>query len=148
MSNTRTNKPVIMKNGKSGNGLAYFKLVNLMFFSSLIALSPLSINASEPINITSKSDSGYYEGNYGKGAYWVTSGLYSSIFNIHGKRVTDKPKRYFIYSRGYLDKTSPYQTHHSAAPISNKHIDSKLRLPRKINLKILRIVQSKSIVQV
>lgn len=137
-----------MKNGKSGNGLAYFKLVHLMFFSSLIALSPLSINASEPINIPSKSDLGYYEGNYGKGAYWVTPGLYSSMFNIHGKRVTDKPKRYFIYSRGYLDKTSPHQTHHSAAPISNKHIDSKLRLPRKINLIILRIVQSKRIVQV
>ena len=137
-----------MKNGKSGNGLAYFKLVHLLFFSSLVALSPLSINASEQINITPKTDSGYYEGNYGKGAYWVTPGLYSSIFNIHGKRVTNKPKRYFIYSRGYLDKTSPYQTHHSAAPIKNKHIDPKLRLPRKISLKISRTVQSKSIVQV
>ena len=137
-----------MKNGKSGNRLIYFKLVHLLFFSSLVSLSSLSINASEQVNITSKADSGYYEGNYGKGAYWVTPGLYSSIFNIHGKRVTDKPKKYFIYSRGYLDKTSLYQTHHSAAPIQNKHIDRKLRLPRKINLKISRTMQLKSIVQV
>ncbi len=137
-----------MKNGKSGNGLACFKLAHLLLFSSLVALSPLSINASEQINITSKTDSGYYEGNYGKGAYWVTPGLYSSIFNIYGKRITDKPKKYFIYSRGYLDKTSPYKTHHSAAPIKNKHIDPKLRLPRNINLKISRTMQSKSIVQV
>jgi len=136
MSNTRKNKIVITGNGKPGSRLAYFKLVHLLFFSSLVALSPLPVSAAEQTNIAPKTDSGYYEGNYGKGTYWVTPGLYSSIFNIHEGKVSDKPKKYFIYSRGQLGEARLYQTHHNAAPVKNKHINPELRLPRKIHLKI------------
>lgn len=138
MSNARKNKIVITGNGKPGSRLAYFKLVHLLFFSSLVALSPLSVSAAEQTNIAPKTDSGYYEGNYGKGTYWVTPGLYSSIFNIHGGKITDKPKKYFIYSRSHLDEARLYQTHHNAAPVKNKPINPELRLPRKIHLKISR----------
>lgn len=138
MSNTRKNKIVITGNGKPGSRLAYFELIHLLFFSFLVALSPLSVSAAEPTNIAPKTDSGYYEGNYGKGAYWVTPGLYSSIFNIHGKKITDKQKKYFIYSRGHLGEARLYQTHRKAAPVKNKHINPELRLPRKIHLKISR----------
>ncbi len=138
MSNTRKIQIVITGNGKPGSRLAYFKLVHLLFFSSLVALSPLSVNAAEQTNIAPKTDSGYYEGNYGKGAYWVTPGLYGSIFNIHGGKITDKPKKYFIYSHGHLGEARLYQTQHNAAPVKNKRINPELRLPRKIHLKISR----------
>jgi len=132
MHNTRKNKIAITGNSKPRNKLTYFKLVYLLFFSSLVALSPLSVSAADQINIAPKIDSGYYEGNYGKGAYWVTPGVYSSIFNIHGRKITDKPKKYFIYSRSHLGKARLYQTHDNAAPIKNKHINPELRLTRKI----------------
>jgi len=138
MSNTRKNKIVITGNSKYGSRLAYFKLVHLLFFSSLVALSPLSVSAAEQINITPKTDSGYYEGNYGKGVYWATPGLYSSIFNIHGGKITGRPKKYFIYSRGHLGKARLYQTLNNAAPVKNKYINPELRLPGKNHLKISR----------
>jgi len=134
MSNTRKNKIVTTRNGKLRRRPAYFKLVYLLFFSSLVALSPLSVSAAEQTNIAPKTDSGYYEGNYGKGVYWTTPGLYSSIFNIYKGKITDKPKKYFIYSRGHLGKSRPYQTHHNTAQVKNKHINPELQLPRKNHL--------------
>ena len=136
MYSTRKNKIVITENGKHGNKLAYFKLFHLLVFSSLIALSPLSVSAAEQTNVAPKNDSGYYEGNYGEGAYWTTPGVYSSIFNTHEGKITNKPKKYFIYSRRHLNEARPYQTHHNAAPVKNKHINPELLLPRKIHIKV------------
>ena len=131
MNNTRKNRIVITANSKHSDKFSHFKLVRLLFFSSLIALSPLSVSATEQKNKASKIDSGYYEGNYGKGVYWTTPGVYSSIFNPHGEKTTDKPKKYFIYNRRHLSEARPHQMHHDAAPVENKHINPELLLPGK-----------------
>ncbi|NOH21891.1 MBL fold metallo-hydrolase [Vibrio europaeus] len=68
---------------------------------------------------------GYYLGSYGDGAYWVTDGLYNSMFVVSDdgvividapptfadkipqaiSEVTDKPVKYFIYSHHHKDHT-------------------------------------------
>ena len=120
------------------------------------------------INIGSKTDSGYYDGSYGKGAYWVTPGLYGSMFSVDGNNVinsdgansstdksldsiregADKPKRYFIYSYYQLDQASDFiQISHDVARSETELMRNKLRLPRKIQVKISRVMQSKNFIQ-
>jgi len=89
MSNQLKNKLVILQSSNSGAGMITAKLICLLFISSLVGLFSLSINAAELTNITLKVDSGYYDGSYGRGAYWVTKGLYSSILSVGGKGVID-----------------------------------------------------------
>ena len=93
----------------------------------LLMLLPLSSsNASEPmINDPVIGSKGYYVGSYGDGAYWVTDGLYNSMFVVSNegvividapgsyagklldaiREVTDKPVKYFVYSHHHNDHT-------------------------------------------
>jgi len=68
---------------------------------------------------------GYHVGSYGGGAYWVTDGLWNSMFVVGDegvivvdaprsyadklpsaiREVTDKPVKYFIYSHHHVDHT-------------------------------------------
>jgi glyoxylase-like metal-dependent hydrolase (beta-lactamase superfamily II) len=68
---------------------------------------------------------GYHVGSYGGGAYWVTDGLYNSMFVVSDegvivvdapsgyadklldaiREVTDQPVRYFVYSHHHKDHT-------------------------------------------
>jgi len=126
MSNSRKNNVAIFRNVNAGSRLATVKLVLLLFFSSSIGLFSLSANAAELTGTASKIDSGFYDGSYGRGAYWVTRGPYSSIFSVDVKSIidtdapnantnkspssipegADKPVKYFIYSYYYLDHTN------------------------------------------
>lgn len=85
-----------------------------------------SVNAAEQtIEAPIIGPKGYHVGSYGDGAYWVTDGLYNSIFVVSTegvividapgsyadkllgaiREVTDKPVRYFIYSHHHRDHT-------------------------------------------
>jgi glyoxylase-like metal-dependent hydrolase (beta-lactamase superfamily II) len=68
---------------------------------------------------------GYHVGDYGDGAYWVTDGLYNSLFVVSNEgvividapwsladklqdaigEVTDQPVKYFVYSHHHNDHT-------------------------------------------
>ncbi len=126
MSNSKKYNVAIFRNVNAVSRLATIKLVHLLFFSSLVGLFSLSANAADLTGTASKIDSGFYDGSYGRGAYWVTRGLYSSIFSVDVKSVigtdttnantnksqssiregADKPVKYFIYSYYYLGHTS------------------------------------------
>ena len=168
MSNIRENKTAITRSGNTRSKLATIKLFHLLFFSSLVGLFSLSTNAAEQTNAASKTDSGYYDGSYGKGAYWITPGLYGSLFSVDGKNVidsdgpnsstnksldsmregTDKPKKYFIYSRYNLDQAiDSIQIGYDVARAETKFMRHELRLPRKIQVKISWVVQSKNFIQ-
>lgn len=115
MNNIRKREFAFTQSGNTRSRLVTIKLIHLLLISSLIGFFSLSASAAKPINIASKTDSGYYDGSYGKGAYWVTPGLYGSMFSGE-RRVIDsnlpdsnankllnsnhdganKPKRYFI----------------------------------------------------
>ncbi len=116
MNYIRERELAFTQSGNTRSRLVTIKLVHLLLISSLIGLFSLSTSVAEPINIASKTDSGYYDGSYGKGAYWVTPGLYGSMFSGERRAVIDsnlpdsnankllnsnqdganKPKRYFI----------------------------------------------------
>lgn len=103
------------------------RIFYLVLISCLSVLSGWSAYAStqnikDPI-IDSK---GYHVGSYGGGAYWVTDGLYNSMFIVSDEgvivvdaprsfadklpqaisEVTDKPVKYFIYSHHHADHTA------------------------------------------
>ncbi len=101
MNKIRERETAFTQSGNTRSRLETIKLVHLLFLSSLVGLFSLSTSAAEPINTASKTDSGYYNGSYGKGAYWVTPGLYGSMFSV-GSKV----KRYFIYSNYQRDPAS------------------------------------------
>ena len=168
MSNQLINKLAIRRSGNSGAGMTTVKFLYQLFLSFLAGLFSLSVNAAEQTNAALKTDSGYYDGSYGKGAYWVTPGLYGSIFSVDGKNVidgdwpnsstnksldsiregTDKPKKYFIYSRYNLDQArDSVQIGHDVARVETELMRHKLRLPRKTQVKISRVVQSKNFTQ-
>lgn len=115
MNNKRESELVFTQSGSTRSRLITIKLVHLLLISSLIGLFSLSTSAAERINIASKTDTGYYDGSFGKGAYWVTPGLYGSMFSgergvidsnlpdfnanklLNSNREgANKPKRYFI----------------------------------------------------
>ena len=116
MSNIRGNKTAITRSGNTSSKLVTIKLFHLLFISFLVGLASLSTNAAEQTNEASKTDSGYYDGSFGKGTYWVTPGLYGSMFSGERRKVIDsnlpdsnankllksnqeganEPKRYFI----------------------------------------------------
>ena len=169
MSNLRKNNAAIIRSGKAGTRLKpLLLLINLLFLSSLFGLFSMPTNAAEHTNTASKNDSGYYDGSYGQGAYWVTPGLYGSMFSVDGNNVinsdganssTDKsldsiregagkPKRYFIYSYYQLDQASDFiQISHDVARSENELMRHELRLPRKLQVKISRFMQSKNFIQ-
>jgi len=101
-------------------------MLYILFFGCLSVLLAWSVNAEDktfkdPV-IESK---GYYLGSYGGGAYWVTDGLWNSMFIVSDegvividaprsyadklpaaiREVTDKPVKYFIYSHHHVDHT-------------------------------------------
>ena len=97
-----------------------------IFFGLLTLLFTWSVNAAEQsIEEPVIGEKGYYVGSYGGGAYWVTDGLYNSMFVVSEegiividapgpyadklpdaiREVTDKPVKYFIYSHHHQDHT-------------------------------------------
>ena len=168
MSNHLINKLAIMQSGNNGAGMTTVKFLHLLFLSSLAGLFSLSVNATELTETASKLDSGFYDGSFGKGAYWVTKGLYSSIFSAGGKNVidtdapnsntnklpdlirdeADKPVKYFIYSYNSFERTSDLsRITDNVIRAENELINQKLRLPRKIQVRVSRVKQSNSIIQ-
>ena len=102
------------------------KMLHLLLFSFLTVLFAWPVNAAEQTIESPVIDSkGYYVGEYGEGAYWVTDGLYNSMFVVSDegvividapnsyadklpdaiREVTDKPVKYFIYSHHHKDHT-------------------------------------------
>jgi len=102
------------------------KMFYLLFFCCLSVLLVWSVNAAEQtIKDPVIGSKGYYVGSYGGGAYWVTDGLWNSMFVVSDKgvividaprsyadklpdairEVTDKPVKYFIYSHHHVDHT-------------------------------------------
>jgi len=102
------------------------KMLYLVLFSSLNVLIGWSAYAVDQTIKDPVIDSkGYYVGSYGGGAYWVTDGLYNSMFVISDegvividaprsfadklpdaiREVTDKPVKYFVYSHHHADHT-------------------------------------------
>ncbi len=102
------------------------KMLYLVLFSCLNVLFGWSVYAADQTIKNPVIDSkGYYVGSYGGGAYWVTDGLYNSMFIVSDKgvividaprsyadklpdairEVTDKPVKYFIYSHHHVDHT-------------------------------------------
>ncbi len=102
------------------------KITHLLVFTFLAVLITSPVNAREnsfkdPV-IGSK---GYHVGSYGGGAYWVTDGLYNSLFVVSDKgvivvdappsyadkipaaikEVTNLPVKYFVYSHHHGDHT-------------------------------------------
>ncbi|MEE8208362.1 MAG: hypothetical protein V3T88_05355 [Nitrosomonadaceae bacterium] len=139
MNNIR--ERAITQSDNTRSRLATIKLVHLLFISSLVGLFSLSTSAAEPINTASKTDSSYYDGSYGKGAYWVTPGLYGSMFSV-GSKV----KRYFIYSHYQRDPASDFiQISHDVARAETELMRNKLGLPRKIQIKILGSYKQKTL---
>jgi len=153
MNNLLQKIVVLTTSINSGIGLSTAKLICLLFISTLTGIFSLSINAAEPANTTFKVDSGYYDGSYGRGAYWVTKGLYSSIFSVGVKDVidtdapnsntnkladlnhegADKPVKYFIYSYYHLGHTSDsFQIGHDVIRAEHALITQNLQLSRKV----------------
>jgi len=131
MGNKRENKTAFTQSDNTRSRLTTIKLVHLLFLSSLVGLFSLSTSAAEPINTASKTDSSYYDGSYGKGAYWVTPGLYGSMFSV-GSKV----KRYFIYSHSQRDPASDFiQISHDVARAETEFMRNELGLPRKTQIK-------------
>jgi len=164
MNNIR--ERAITQSDNTRSRLATIKLVHLLFISSLVGLFSLSTSAAEPINTASKTDSSYYDGSYGKGTYWVTPGLYGSMFSVESKGVIDsnlqdsnankllisnqesanKPKRYFIYSHYQRDPASDFiQISHDVARAETEFMRNELGLPRKIQIKILGSYKQKTL---
>ncbi len=102
------------------------KTLHLLFFSFFTALFTWPADtAGQTIEDPVIGAKGYYVGSYGGGAYWVTNGLYNSMFIVSDKgvividaplayadklpdairEVTDKPVKYFIYSHHHRDHT-------------------------------------------
>jgi len=102
------------------------KCLRLLFLGFLPVVSVWSVNAAEQsIEDPVIGAKGYYVGSFGGGAYWVTDGLYNSIFVVSDegvividapssyadklpdaiREVTDKPVKYFIYSHHHHDHT-------------------------------------------
>ena len=139
MNNIR--ERAITQSDNTRSRLATIKLVHLLFISSLVGLFSLSTSAAEPINTASKTDSSYYDGSYGKGAYWVTPGLYGSMFSVESK-----VKRYFIYSHYQRDPASDFiQISHDVARAETELMRNKLGLPRKIQIKTLGSYKQKTL---
>lgn len=81
--------------------------------------------AETSIEVPVIGEKGYHVGSYGGGAYWVTNGLYNSMFIVSDegvivvdappsyadkipaaiKEVTDQPVKYFVYSHHHSDHT-------------------------------------------
>ncbi len=97
-----------------------------VFFGLLTTMIVWSAHAAEPpIDDPVIGAKGYYIGSYGDGAYWVTDGLYNSMFVVSDegvvvidapnsyadklldaiREVTDQPVKYFIYSHHHRDHT-------------------------------------------
>ena len=141
MGNKRKNKTAFTQSDNTRSRLKTIKLVHLLFLSSLVGLFSLSTSAAEPINNASKTDSSYYDGRYGKGAYWVTPGLYGSMFSV-GSKV----KRYFIDSHYQRDPASDFiQISHDVARAETEFMRNELGLPRKIQIKILGSYKQKTL---
>ena len=104
-----------------------FITLHLVLFCCLNVLSGwLAYAADQTIKDPVISSKGYHVGSYGGGAYWVTDGLYNSMFVVSDKgvividaprsfadklpdaiaEVTDKPVKYFIYSHHHADHTA------------------------------------------
>lgn len=151
------------------NSLAFsLKFIYLLFCGFLAGLFTLTVNATELAGTASKIDSGYYDGSYGKGAYWVTRGLYSSIFTSGDKSVdandtksiidklpgkkhenTKNPVKYFIYSYyGPEHANGFFILRDNLIQSEKKHKGQKVKLSRKTYLKISWGKQLKNIVQV
>lgn len=102
------------------------KTFYLLLFGCLNLLFVWSVHAADDTIKDSVIDSkGYHVGSYGGGAYWVTDGLYNSMFVVSDKgvividaprsyadklpdairEVTDKPVKYFVYSHHHADHT-------------------------------------------
>ena len=102
------------------------KMFYLVSFCCLNVLLIPSLHASDQIIKDPVIDAkGYYVGSYGGGAYWVTDGLWNSMFVVSDEgvividaprsygdklqeainEVTDKPVRYFVYSHHHVDHT-------------------------------------------
>ncbi len=102
------------------------KMLYLVLFSCLNVLIGWSAYAADQTIKDPVIDSkGYYVGNYGRGAYWVTDGLYNSMFVVSDegvividaprsfadklpdaiREVTNQPVKYFIYSHHHADHT-------------------------------------------
>ena len=62
------------------------KMFYLLFFCCLSVLLVWSVNAAEQtIKDPVIGSKGYYVGSYGGGAYWVTDGLWNSMFVVSDK---------------------------------------------------------------
>lgn len=102
------------------------KTLYLLLFGCLNVLIVWSVHAAEhTITDPVIGSKGYHVGSYGEDAYWVTDGLYNSMFIVSDegvividaprsyadklpdaiREVTDKPVKYFIYSHHHADHT-------------------------------------------
>jgi len=98
----------------------------LMFIGLISMLHVGSAHAAEqPIEDPVIGQKGYHVGSYGGGAYWVTDGIYNSMFVVSEegvivvdappsyaeklpaaiREVTDQPVKYFVYSHHHKDHT-------------------------------------------
>jgi glyoxylase-like metal-dependent hydrolase (beta-lactamase superfamily II) len=79
--------------------------------------------AEKSVEVPVIGPKGYHVGSYGGGAYWVTNGLYNSMFIVSNegvivvdappsyadkipaaiKEITDLPVKYFVYSHHHSD---------------------------------------------
>ena len=103
------------------------KVSYLVLIFCISILLGWSVKASEQtIKDPVIGEKGYHVGSYGDGAYWVTDGLYNSMFIVSDvgvividaprsyadklqdaiSEVTDKPVKYFIYSHHHADHTA------------------------------------------
>lgn len=105
---------------------APIKKLYLLLVGLFLALqSSSAFAAGQTIEDPVIGPKGYYVGSYGGGAYWVTNGLYNSMFVVSDegvivvdappsyadkipaaiKEVTDQPVKYFVYSHHHGDHT-------------------------------------------
>ena len=106
---------------------AITKYLCSMLFGLMLAPLMGTAYAAEPAieNLTIGAK-GYHVGSYGDGAYWVTDGLYNSMFVVSDegvividapgtyadklpaaiREVTDQPVKFFVYSHHHQDHTS------------------------------------------
>jgi len=99
----------------------YLMLIGLFFTLQ----SGFAFAAGQTIENPVIGEKGYHVGSYGNGAYWITNGLYNSMFIVSDegvivvdappsyadkipaaiKEVTDLPVKYFVYSHHHNDHT-------------------------------------------
>ena len=103
--------------------------INFFYLMLLGLVSMLHVGTASaqgtPIEDPTIGEKGYFVGSYGDGAYWITNGLYNSMFIVSDegvivvdappsyadkipvaiKEITDLPVTHFVYSHHHSDHT-------------------------------------------